>query len=121
MEYERVRIMQDTSDANFVYVVRDKSHRDGISLYSRKCMLKMLGNATWRVQLMETDGTYNPDSRVFYEDNDAEDVLRQLVADWGVWSLKEIIDEDDEMEKFFQSTFGKREPRQYIISLNEIY
>ena len=120
MEDERIRIIKDTTDANYIYVVRDKRHRDGISLYSRKYMLRELKGRTWRVQLMETDGTFNSDSRVFYEGSDANEVLRHVLPNWGVWSLKEITDKEDEMEKLFQSTFGETEPSQYIISLNEI-
>lgn len=120
MEEERIRIIQGTSDANYVYAVRDKRHRDGISLYSRKYMLRELKGRTWCVQLMETDGTFNSDSHVFYEGSDADEVLQCVLPNWGIWSLKEIIDKNDEMEKLFQSTFGETEPRQYIISLNEI-
>ena len=114
---DKVRIIQDTENANYVYAVRDKSCRDGLRLHSRRYMLRELGVSTWRVQLMEPDGVYNPDSHVFYEGNNAEEVLHQLVPDWGVWALTEIVDEE---EKALFSAFGKFEPRQYAISLNYI-
>ena len=112
-----VRIIQDTENANYIYVVRDKSQRDGFSLYSRQYMLRELGVSTWRVQLMEPDGTYNPNTHVFYEGNNAEDVLRQVTPNWGVWALTEIVDEE---EKALFSAFCEFEPRQYLISLNTI-
>ncbi len=118
MMEDNVRIIQDTENANFVYVVRDKEARDGVRMYSRKYMLRELrGGSAWRVQLMEPDGTYNPDSHIFYEGNNAEEVLRQLVPNWGVWAITEIMD-PEENELF--SVFGKFNPSQYAISLNQI-
>lgn len=113
----RVKIMQDTETCNYVYAIHNDKDRDGISLHTRKTMLRWLGDSTWRVQLLETDGTYNPDSEVYHTGNDPAEVLRQITPDWGIWVLTEISPWHDGTA--FANAFNFS-PRQYRVSLKFI-